>query len=99
MFGKQALDVAGFNFCCVDEEKVIRVIKSLRTKTSSGDNGDSCIDLKDGIYYTSCMITAIFNMIVITGHRPVGWKNSIKTPVQRGGGHLGPLWLQASCPD
>ena len=75
-----------FEFRKVRKVDVKNTIEGLPRKTSSGDEYISYIEIKDGEFYVTEMLTEIVNRITELGHWPSQWVNSILKPLYNGKG-------------
>ena len=92
---KEAIRTAGihpgrteFKFKELTSEEVRKVINNLPRKTSCGVDQILYIEIKDGEFFVTPLLTNIINLTLKTSHWPKSWSNSIIKPLYKGEGEL-----------
>ena len=85
LLGRVRQSATTFQFHTITRKEMSLIFKKLPRKTSTGDDEVAYCDLVDAKYYTLGMVLKIVNLIIETSHWPHGWRNSLISPLFKGG--------------
>ena len=77
-----------FTFSFVESVEVEKLVRDINVSKASGIEGISAKVLKDCLLICKIELTFLFNMSLHTGIFPMGWKDSVITPIPKEGHKL-----------